>query len=152
MTNTSENILLYKIALIAYLCAANFFIMKGVGTGTRVLDFLTDTILIFILSKLFSEWYDFHVMYWNYKALPPYTFFFCTMVVYYFLFELIFTRTPGKWITISKVTNKDGKRPNILQILIRSLVRLIVIDCFFIPFLDGNTLHDYLSKTRVVEA
>lgn len=126
--------------------------MKLVGTGTRVLNFLVDTIIVFFLAYGFSKWYNFHVMFWDYTALPPYSFFFIVLFVYYFLFESIATRTPGKWLTISKVVNKSGKRASILKILIRSLVRLTVIDCFFIPFLDGLTLHDYLSGTRVVEA
>jgi hypothetical protein len=56
----------------------------------------------------------------------------------------------GKLASYSKVVNNAGKRPNILQILIRSLIRLTIIDMFFIPFLD-KTLHDYCSKTNVVE-
>ncbi|ANI89118.1 hypothetical protein A9P82_07335 [Arachidicoccus ginsenosidimutans] len=126
--------------------------MQTVGTGTRVLNFLIDTILIFIISIIFSQWYNFHVIYWHYTPLAPYSFFFITLVMYYFLFESIFKRTPGKWLTISKVVSKKKEKPNILQILIRSLARLILIDCFFIPFLNGRTLHDYLSGTYIVEA
>ncbi len=126
--------------------------MQTVGTGTRVLNFLIDTILIFILSLLLGQWYNFHVIYWHYTPLPSYSFFTITLVAYYFLFESIFQRTPGKWLTISKVVNKNSGKANVLQILIRSLTRLIMIDCFFIPFLDGRTLHDYLSKTYIIEA
>ena len=126
--------------------------MKVVGTGTRVLNFLIDVLLIFIISVAFDKWYTFQVVYWGYTPLPAYSFFFISLFVYYFIFELIWKRTPGKWISISKVVTKDGKKPNFFQIFIRSLVRLIVIDCFFIPFLDGKTLHDYLSGTVVIEA
>jgi hypothetical protein len=35
-------------------------------------------------------------------------------------------------------------------VLLRSLLRLTIIDAFFIPFLE-RPLHDALSKTRVVE-
>lgn len=126
--------------------------MKRVGTGTRVLNFLIDTFVIFLIGLIFGQWYNFHVMYWNYTALPPYSFFFITLFLYYFLFEVFTTRTPAKWLTISKVVNKSGKRASFIQIFVRTLVRLTVIDCFFIPFLDGLTLHDYLSRTEVVEA
>ncbi|HXL54878.1 MAG TPA: RDD family protein, partial [Chitinophagaceae bacterium] len=62
----------------------------------------------------------------------------------------LFSRTPGKWLSLSKVVNKKGKKTSFLQILLRSIVRLTIIDCFFIPFLD-KPLHDYVSKTEVVE-
>lgn len=126
--------------------------MKIVGTGTRVLNFLIDTLLIFIIAYAFAKWYNFQVMYWGYRPLPAFSFFVISMVVYYFVFESLCKRTPGKWLSISKVVNKNGQRASILQILVRSLVRLTLIDMFFIPFLDGRTLHDYLSKTIVVEA
>ncbi|MGF7231925.1 RDD family protein [Arachidicoccus sp.] len=126
--------------------------MKTVGTGTRVLNFLIDTFLIFIIALVFSNWYSFQVMYWGYKPLPPYSFFFITLVVYYFLFESIWRRTPGKWLSISKVVKSNGQKPSIGQIFLRSLIRVIVIDFLFIPFLDGKTLHDYLSGTIVIEA
>ena len=74
-----------------------------------------------------------------------------TIFIYYTFFEAIFKRSPSKWLTISKVVNKQGGKPAFWQILIRSLIRLTIIDCFFIPFLD-KPLHDYLSKTEVVEA
>lgn len=126
--------------------------MKRVGTGTRVLNFLIDTFIIFLIGFGVGKWYNFHVMYWNYRPLPPYSFFFITLFAYYFLFEIFTQRTPGKWLSISKVKDKSGKRPSVVQILVRTLVRLTIIDCFFIPFLDGLTLHDYLSRTEVVEA
>lgn len=72
------------------------------------------------------------------------------MFVYYIFFEGIFKRTPGKWLSLSKVVNKSAGKPAFWRILIRSLIRLTIIDCFFIPFLD-KPLHDYLSGTEVVE-
>jgi uncharacterized RDD family membrane protein YckC len=63
---------------------------------------------------------------------------------------MLFARTPGKWVSYSKVVDKNGNRPSILAILLRSAVRMILIDMLFIPFLD-KTLHDYLSHTEVVE-
>jgi uncharacterized RDD family membrane protein YckC len=76
--------------------------------------------------------------------------FFVVLFGYYFLAELFFSRTIGKWASFTKVVSQKNKKPKVLQILVRSLVRLIIIDMFFIPFLD-KTLHDYVSKTEVVE-
>ncbi len=125
--------------------------MKEAGVGTRVINFLVDTLLIFILAYAFYKWWSFYVFYWKYKFFPFYMFFWLTVLVYYTIFEWIWTRTPGKWLSISKVRNTAGKRPAWYQIVLRSILRLTLIDCFFIPFLD-RPLHDALSKTRVVEA
>jgi uncharacterized RDD family membrane protein YckC len=83
-------------------------------------------------------------------------FFFGSLFIYYFIFELLFAKTPAKWLTACKVvaaksTAHQSQKASVGQILIRSLARLIIIDPFFIPFL-GTTLHDYLSGTMVVES
>ena len=124
--------------------------MNEVGTGARVINFLVDTILIFIASYGLYKWYSFYVLYWQYKYYQFYLFFFATIFIYYTIFEALFSRTPGKFLSLSKVRNVDGGRASFLQVILRSFVRLTLIDLFFIPFL-GRTLHDQLSKTRVVE-
>ena len=124
--------------------------MKQVGIGTRVLNFLVDTILVALLALLVSRWYNWYVFYFGWRGRNYAWFFWVTLFVYYTFFESIFARTPGKFLSYSKVITLNGKKPNILWILLRSLVRLTLIDLFFQPFL-GKTLHDYLSKTDVVE-
>jgi uncharacterized RDD family membrane protein YckC len=124
--------------------------MKQVGIGTRVINFLVDTILIAIIAYFIAKWYRFYVYFYGYKGHNFAFFFWSTLVVYYTFFEAIFTRTPGKFLSYSKVVSSNGKRPNILQVLVRSLVRVTIIDLFFQPLLN-KTLHDYLSKTDVVE-
>lgn len=124
--------------------------MRQVGIGSRVINFLVDTILIAIIAYFIGQGYRFYVYYYGYKGHNFAFFFWCTLFVYYTFFEAIFARTPGKFLTYSKVVNNIGKKPNILQVLVRSLVRFTIIDLFFQPFLD-KTLHDYLSKTDVVE-
>jgi uncharacterized RDD family membrane protein YckC len=124
--------------------------MNKVGMGTRTLNFLVDTFIIFWLSFLFSKIYSWYVYYY---AIKPYNFgwfFFSTMFIYYFLLESFFSRTVGKWVTHTIVVDTKGMKPTVTLILIRSLIRLTLIDMFFIPFLD-KTLHDYVSKTEVVE-
>jgi len=83
-------------------------------------------------------------------------FFFGSQFIYYFIFELLFAKTPAKWLTASKVVSSKSTKDitvkaSLGQIFIRSLSRLIIIDPFFIPFL-GTTLHDHLSGTMVVES
>lgn len=133
-------------SLFAYFCK-----MKTAGDGTRALNFFIDTLLIFALALFIFRGWNFQVMYWGYRPYNFGWFFFGTGFLYYIFFEALFARTPAKWFTYSKVVNKHGARPSFGQILIRSLIRLTIIDLFFMPFL-GKTLHDYLSKTNIVES
>ncbi len=125
--------------------------MNEVGVGTRVLNFLSDTILISLIGYGLFKWYMFYVIYYNYEPYQYYLFFYATLFAYYFICETLFSRTPGKFLTMSRVRNKDGQRPSVLQFFLRSILRLTLIDPFFIPIV-GRPLHDALSKTRVVEA
>jgi uncharacterized RDD family membrane protein YckC len=124
--------------------------MNEVGVGTRVVNFLIDTIIIFAISYGLYKWYIFYVEFWSYKFFPWYIFFHTTIFVYYTLFELLFKRTPGKFLSLTKVVNASGGKPAFYQVILRSLVRLTLIYPFFIPFL-GRPLHDAVSKTKVVE-
>lgn len=124
--------------------------MKTVGIGTRVLNFLVDTAIIFLLSYIAYKAWSFYSFYYRIVYVPFYYFFFGIQFFFYLAFESIFARTPGKWLTFTKAVNKNGGRPSFFQIFLRSIVRLTIIDCFFIPILD-KTLHDYVSKTEVVE-
>ena len=125
--------------------------MKEVGIGTRVLNFLVDTVLIFFISFGLYKWWSFYVMYWHFKFFPFYIFFAATIVFYYTIFESIWSRTPGKFVSMTKVRTASGGKAAWYRIILRSIIRITVIDCFFIPFI-GRTLHDALSNTRVVEA
>lgn len=127
-----------------------FALMKTVGDGTRVLNFLIDTACIFLLAYISFKTWNWYVLYWEYPAYNFGWFFFGGMFVYYTFFEILFLRTPGKWFTYSKITDTSGAKPGAWRILIRSLVRLSLIDAFFIPFF-GKPLHDKLSGTELVE-
>ena len=125
--------------------------MNEVGVGSRVINFLVDTILIALIAYALYKWNNFYVYYWQHKFYPFYLFFYPMVFIYYTIFESIFSRSPGKWLSITKVRNVAGAKPSFLQIIIRSLIRVTIIDMFFIPVFD-RPLHDQLSKTRVVEA
>lgn len=81
------------------------------------------------------------------RALLLYYF---TYVVSWFVFEYVFQRTPGKFLTGTKVVAIDGTKPTIKAILIRTLCRFIPFE--FISYLGSNKfgMHDSISKTRVV--
>ena len=133
--------------------AAIFYIMKGVGIGTRVFGFLIDMFFVLALSFAAFKGWSFYVFYYGYEYISFYYFLALITFLYYLFFESIFRRTPGKWLSLSKVVNNNGGKPSFLQIVVRSLVRvpgMIIIDCACFPFLE-KTLHDYVSRTQVVE-
>lgn len=72
-----------------------------------------------------------------------------TVVGYYALFEGTLGRTPGKFITGTRVVTYDGGTPTFGKILGRSFARLVPFEPF--SFLtSSNGWHDRWSRTRVV--
>lgn len=69
---------------------------------------------------------------------------------YYVFFESLWGRTPGKWLTRTRVVTEDGYRPAFLQILWRSCIRFIPFDV--LTFLSPHPAgwHDRWSRTRVI--
>jgi uncharacterized RDD family membrane protein YckC len=91
------------------------------------------------------------VYFWAFKPIRYGYFFFAFTWVYTFLFEFIFLRTPGKMFTGTKVMSTNGKRPNILQFLIRATIRTTLVSMFGLAWND-QPLHDTFSKTVLVKA
>jgi uncharacterized RDD family membrane protein YckC len=72
------------------------------------------------------------------------------VVGYYVLFEALFQRTPGKFITGTKVIAYGGGKPSFGQIVGRSFARLVPFEWF--SFLGGSGgWHDTWTRTRVVK-
>jgi uncharacterized RDD family membrane protein YckC len=76
-------------------------------------------------------------------------FFVC--IIYYGLFESLTLRSPGKFITGTKVVMRDGTKPDETAIFIRTLCRQIPVE--IISFLGPYAIgwHDMFSKTLVVD-
>lgn len=127
--------------------------MRIVGTGTRVLGFLLDAMIVCLITFGVDRGWLFYVVYYRIPYFPAYYFLALIAFLYYLTFEAIWKRTPGKWLSLSKVVSKDGSKPSFGQILIRSAVRVagvVIIDSIFLSFLN-KTLHDYVSGTEVIE-
>lgn len=70
--------------------------------------------------------------------------------LYYFIFEYFVGKTPGKYLTKTRVVNLNGGRPSAKAVLIRTVLRIIPFD--IISYLFGLTgLHDLMSKTLVIK-
>lgn len=72
-------------------------------------------------------------------------------LIYYLLFEGIWQRTPGKWITGTKVVMSDGSKPEFGTIFLRTLIRIIPFEPLSF-FFNPIGWHDAWSKTLVVPA
>jgi len=72
--------------------------------------------------------------------------------VYYGLFETLTQRSPGKYITGTKVVLRDGTKPGDGAILLRSLCRQIPFEILSFLGRFGIGWHDMFSKTLVVDA
>lgn len=114
--------------------------------GARLLNLLVDVALWNLLlhwgTGCWSEM-DSHAVL---SAFDGYT----AIIFYYLFFEVLFGRTPGKWLTSTGVVDLDGERPRPRQILIRSLARLVPLEPFSFLGASPSGLHDRWSRTRVV--
>lgn len=121
------------------------------ASGTRrFLNFVIDAILIRVLAlgiiELFFS-YSFK-RYLSENEGLAYLLGLGLYFLYYLLFELAFQRTPGKFITSTRVVMEDGSRPETLALFKRTLSRLVPFE----PFSSQNQTwwHDRWTKTRVV--
>ena len=74
-------------------------------------------------------------------------------VLYYFLFEGIWGRTPGKWLTGTRVMMaEDYTKPAPRTILARTLFRLIPLEPFSLFGARPAGWHDSISNTIVTDA
>jgi uncharacterized RDD family membrane protein YckC len=73
------------------------------------------------------------------------------LFLYYFLTETYFSRTFAKYFTKTIVVTKDGSRPKIHKIFIRTLSRFIPLECLTFLWGDFRGLHDLFSDTYVVK-
>ncbi|TDD99305.1 RDD family protein [Flavobacterium cellulosilyticum] len=71
--------------------------------------------------------------------------------LYYFLTETYFSQTFAKYFTKTIVVTKEGSRPKLHKIFIRTLTRFIPLEG--LTFLSSNIrgLHDLFSNTYVVK-
>ncbi|TVQ19935.1 MAG: CPBP family intramembrane metalloprotease, partial [Bacteroidetes bacterium] len=72
-------------------------------------------------------------------------------IIFYTLFETITGRTPGKYITGTRVVNLDGTKPGFVTILVRSMVRFIPLEPFSFLGAQPTGWHDRVSRTVVIK-
>ncbi|MXN93067.1 RDD family protein [Flavobacterium sp. Sd200] len=129
--------------------------------GKRFVNFLMDSIICYVLTFLvgiLGNWlydtYGFNglaIGNIEVNAIKFNLLHSVLSVVFYGLFETVSLRTPGKYITGTKVVMFNGEKPTQTAIFWRTLCRLIPFEA--ITFLGAAPVgwHDGFSKTLVVD-
>jgi uncharacterized RDD family membrane protein YckC len=131
--------------------------------GQRFLNYLIDSIMqvilmivlaifTFIISDLLGSKKAIEfVAKLDQNTIALYTVAFTIVLIYFNFFEILFSRTIGKFITQTIVVDENGEIPKSDTILIRSLCRLIPFDPLSVLLFQGRAWHDSISNTYVVD-
>jgi len=124
--------------------------LNFVSSLTRLLNFLVDSLIIFLLAIILSIIPG--IFKTNY-TIPQVEFITCCLIfvsfmLYYVILEFKYQKTVGKYITKTKVVMGNGNIPTFRDILIRTIFRLIPLDRLSYVF-TTNGFHDFLSNTTV---
>lgn len=82
------------------------------------------------------------------ESLPQLLIGVVVVFAYYFLFEFVWGRTPGKFALGTLVVNEHGGKPTVGQLIGRTASRFIPFEA--VTFFGEAGAHDRLSGTRVV--
>ncbi|WP_299884896.1 RDD family protein [uncultured Lacinutrix sp.] len=73
------------------------------------------------------------------------------LLVYFIIIESLTAHSIGKYITKTKIVMEDGSKPQISDIILRSLCRLIPFEQFSFLGDEARGWHDSMSNTYVVD-
>lgn len=134
------------------------FTIPAATTGRRFINLVVDTILyeigMFVVVNPLAQLLLGDRLKGNFWAGWLIGMF--VLFMYYFVFELAFHRTPGKFITGTKVIMDDGSKPDIGTIAKRTLIRFVPFEAISmytgkISKDKGTWWHDRWTTTRVVK-
>ena len=120
---------------------------KKASSLTRFLNFIIDSIVWLVIVAILTN---------SLNAKDPiqiligYFIFFASYIGYYVFMETKFQKTIGKFITKTKVVNKNGTKPKLGDVLRRTFCRLIPFDRISFLF-TANGFHDRLSDTTIIK-
>lgn len=122
------------------------------GSGKRFANLIIDTIvyyaIIFLASMVFAGLYSStgeELVTSGFYLVVVYG----LIILYPWAMESLTGKTIGKFITRTKVVKEDGSKPTSVNILGRTLCRLIPFDAF--SYLGGNPgWHDTIPKIFVI--
>ena len=117
---------------------------------TRFFNHVLDNLIFWVLFVIHGILFEDRIKsIMGQSAIKNIIYFLVLYFLYHFIFELLSGRTPGKFITGTKVIDEDEKKPNARTLLIRNLSRLIPFDALsYLTFEKG--WHDSISKTSII--
>jgi uncharacterized RDD family membrane protein YckC len=136
-----------KVDLTAKIIEQEEFEAKKVNWVPRFLNFIIDTIVWFIIVAILTNFVNPKD---PIQMVFGYLIFFASYVGYYAFMETKYQKTIGKFITKTKVVNKNGTKPQGGDILRRTFCRLIPFDRISFLF-TPNGFHDRLSDTILIK-
>jgi tetratricopeptide (TPR) repeat protein len=116
--------------------------------GKRFLNLLIDGVAFSIMGAIIISLFDSGSQPTDNQRLL----FLILNIGYYLLFEIIWQKTPGKWLTKTRVVMEDETKPDFAHILGRTMCRLIPFEVFSFLGKESVGWHDKISRTRVINA
>lgn len=115
--------------------------LRVAGWGRRFINFLIDTTISRLLAAVVASWVG--------SSDSAGVIALAALPLYYVAFEAAFQKTPGKFLTCTRVVSLSGDRPTITQVIGRSLSRFVPLEPIAGALGDG-WWHDKWSGTAVV--
>ncbi len=127
----------------------------------RLLNWFTDLVLIFLLTVALGLTGNYLADAYGIEYLRMgdfvvenskinFFYLFCS-IMFYGLFESYLQRTPGKFLTGTRVIRLDGAKPTEWNILLRTLLRFIPFEALSFMGAFPIGFHDSLSRTLVID-
>jgi uncharacterized RDD family membrane protein YckC len=118
-----------------------------VSALTRFIHFIVDTIVWLIIAAILTFPLNAKD---DLQMLFGYLLLFISFMGYYTFMETKYQNTIGKFMTKTKVVNKNGSKPEVGDIVRRTFYRLIPFDRISFLF-SPNGFHDRLSDTTIIK-
>lgn len=123
-----------------------------VSSWIRLIHFIIDGVAFLLTAFVLSIFLDLFLPAMDQESmvLLGNGLFFASFFLYYVFMEYKYQKTLGKFLTNTKVVMRNGEKPKISEIFIRTVCRLVPLDGF--SFLFTRTgLHDRFSNTIVIK-
>lgn len=139
----------------------NEILNKSASQGKRFVNYILDLLSLYIFSYIYGIVLGIIIaiidpellsIFEEGNLLLQYFIGFVFAMIYFTSFEAATGRTLAKFITKTKVVDKNGKKPGFNTILIRSLCRFIPFEAFSFLGSEASGWHDTLSDTRVINS
>jgi len=120
--------------------------------GKRFLNYVLDFIFLYIFAIAFGFVMVFIGLFSLIENTHEYLLGIIIAIIFYVMFETIWSKTPAKFITKTKVITENGEKPEFGTILGRTLIRFIPFEPFsFLTSGRPKGWHDRWSKTMVID-